>query len=277
MDCCDLHEADAVPPCHALFSRQGRRLNESRCNPRRRISPNKRTSPMTQMQHNNHNPIHAALTDPDAVIVGAKLVMRCCCGSDVVPGDLIHSVAIHLNRWTVYYPKWCRGGSLRAFRAWPLAWPSPSGPLGWQRSPGSTARRRRVPRSGMRSTVEAGGASPDNARRSGPRACDLSPGDRRTSRATTSPARAVMHGALRRGAHCGGVRGIGAAGSGPRRCAIALEEAGQAPRHLRRDSPSPFAARRDTPQLRQRFSVQVSRTTANTARACRPGAPKVRP
>ena len=39
-------------------------------------------------------------------------------------------------------------GSPRAFRAWPLAWPSPLGPLGWQRSPGSTARRRRVPRSG---------------------------------------------------------------------------------------------------------------------------------
>ena len=58
------------------------------------------------------------------------------------------------------------GGSLRAYRAWPLAWPLPSGPLGWQRSPGSTARRRRVPRSGMRSTVEAGGADPDNARRS---------------------------------------------------------------------------------------------------------------
>jgi hypothetical protein len=59
------------------------------------------------------------------------------------------------------------GGSPRAFRAWPPAWPSPSGPLGWQRSTGSTARRRRVPRSGMRSTVEAEGASPDNARRSG--------------------------------------------------------------------------------------------------------------
>jgi hypothetical protein len=59
-------------------------------------------------------------------------------------------------------------GSPRAFRAWPAAWPSPSGPLGWQRSPGSTARRRRVPRSGMGSTVEAGGASPDNARRSAP-------------------------------------------------------------------------------------------------------------
>ncbi len=60
------------------------------------------------------------------------------------------------------------GGSPRVYWAWPLAWPPPSGPPGWQRSPGSTARRRRVPRSGMRSTVEAGGASPDNARRSGP-------------------------------------------------------------------------------------------------------------
>ena len=63
--------------------------------------------------------------------------------------------------------------SPRAVRAWPMARPSPSGPLGWQRSPGSTARRRRVPRSGMRSTVEAGGASPDNARRSAPRGCDI--------------------------------------------------------------------------------------------------------
>jgi hypothetical protein len=29
------------------------------------------------------------------------------------------------------------GGAPRASRAWPLAWPSPSGPLGWQRSPAS--------------------------------------------------------------------------------------------------------------------------------------------
>ena len=62
-------------------------------------------------------------------------------------------------------------GSPREFRAWPSAWPSPSGPLGWQRSPGSTALRRRVPRSGMRST-RRGGASPDNARRPEPRRCD---------------------------------------------------------------------------------------------------------
>ena len=41
-------------------------------------------------------------------------------------------------------------------------------PAGAVEAPGSTARRRRVPRSGMRSTVEAGGADPDNARRSGP-------------------------------------------------------------------------------------------------------------
>ena len=63
----------------------------------------------------------------------------------------------------------------RAFRAWPLAWPSPSGPLGWQRSPGSTARRRRVPRSGMRSTVEAGGGQPGQCAAFRPGGCDILP------------------------------------------------------------------------------------------------------
>src|SRR5438045_681420 len=48
----------------------------------------------------------------------------------------------------------------------------PAGPV---EAPGSTARRRRVPRSGMRSTVEAGGTGPDNARRSGPVAVDILP------------------------------------------------------------------------------------------------------
>ena len=47
---------------------------------------------------------------------------------------------ILLSSWQVPFPK----GSPRAFRAWPLAWPLPSGPLGRQRSLGSTARRRRV-------------------------------------------------------------------------------------------------------------------------------------
>jgi hypothetical protein len=91
------------------------------------------------------------------------------------------------------------GGSPRTARAWPLAWPSPSGPLGWQRSPGSTARRRRVPRSGMRSTVEAGGASPDNARRPGPLAVT-------SSRFSAHLARALRPG-----------RGAGGRGSGIRR------------------------------------------------------------
>src|SRR6266516_445303 len=59
------------------------------------------------------------------------------------------------------------GGSPRADRAWPLAWPSPPGPLGWQRLQGQgsalaqqATRRRRA--------LDAGGASPDNARRPAP-------------------------------------------------------------------------------------------------------------
>jgi hypothetical protein len=100
------------------------------------------------------------------------------------------------------------GGSPRAFRAWPLAWPSPSGP--------------------------------DNVRRSGPVLVTFHPGERHTWRAMTDPgqlaerrhSRCVTAGRMLRP-----VRGIGAAGSGPRRCATALKEAGQAaPPHLRRES-----------------------------------------
>ena len=91
-----------------------------------------------------------------------------------LPSEVIGLILTLVSRQLTMSASCCtRGGSPRARRAWPLAWPSPSGPLGWQRSPGSTARRRRVPRSGMRSTVEAGGASPDNARRSGPVGCDF--------------------------------------------------------------------------------------------------------
>jgi hypothetical protein len=90
-------------------------------------------------------------------------------------------------------------------RAWPLAWPSPSGPPGWQRSPGA---------------LDAGGASPDNAFR--PRACGpfarrlvhLARDDPPGSSPGAAHARCVTA-----GARCGGVWGIGAAGSGPRRCA----------------------------------------------------------
>jgi hypothetical protein len=47
------------------------------------------------------------------------------------------------------------GGSPRALRAWPVAWPSPSGPLGRQRS------------LALSGALDAGGADPDNAGRSG--------------------------------------------------------------------------------------------------------------
>ena len=97
----------------------------------------------------------------------------------------------------------------RALRAWPLAWPSPSGPLGRQRSPGSTARRRRVPRSGMRSTVEAGGADPDNAWRSGPVPVIFRPGTRAYWRDADGLVLLVSRdmGSLRRATGCGQWRG----------------------------------------------------------------------
>ena len=56
------------------------------------------------------DPIDQAFCDR-AVIVAAKFVMCCCCGSDVVPGCLIHRVTLHLNHRTGYYRKLCRGGS----------------------------------------------------------------------------------------------------------------------------------------------------------------------
>jgi hypothetical protein len=39
-----------------------------------------------------------------------------------------------LDAWPQSIHQIC-GGAPRAYRAWPVAWPSPSGPLGWQRSP----------------------------------------------------------------------------------------------------------------------------------------------
>jgi hypothetical protein len=56
------------------------------------------------------------------------------------------------------------------FRAWPLAWPSPLGPLGRQRSLGSRvgACAHRLGDATRGSALDAGGAAPDNARRSGP-------------------------------------------------------------------------------------------------------------
>jgi hypothetical protein len=167
-------------------------------------------------------------------------------------------------------------GSPRAFRAWPLAWPSPSGPLGWQRSPGSTARRRRVPRSGMRSTVEAGGAGPDNARRSAPVA--------------VTPSRLPAH--LARGHRP--ARGTGGRGSGIRRGPQAAGHQGRRPRQPPRpqglrpkDAATAAAPQRRDPRVnpgRQRRvtlaahpSQLLAPDLAVHGRGRQAGAPEVRP
>ena len=106
-------------------------------------------------------------------------------------------------------------------RAWPLAWPLPSGPLGWQRSPGSTARRRCVPRSGMRRTGGAGGG-----RR--PVTGDAKRGSRRAVEQRRDPvpeARPPLAGHPGRSsprllAPVRALHGRGASGSARRRCAL---------------------------------------------------------
>jgi len=121
------------------------------------------------------------------------------------------------------------GGSPRACRAWPLAWPSPSGPLGRQRLRG---QRRAVGTSrvaGCEAPLRLEG--PTRTMRGVPARC-------RTFRPATGAPSALRPAWPARGAHgprrvtagcvLRPVRGIGAAGSGPRRCAAALEAAGQA-------------------------------------------------
>jgi hypothetical protein len=78
-----------------------------------------------------------------------------------------------------------------------LAWPSPPGPLGWQRLRGQGRAERVHATAG--SALEAGGASPDNARRTGP-------GPATRSRRSAHPVRRSRPG-----------RGAGGRGSGIRR------------------------------------------------------------
>ena len=164
-----------------------------------------------------------------------------------------------------------RLGSPGACRAWPLAWPSPSGPLGWQRSPGSTARRRRVPRSGMRSTVEAGGADPDNARRSVP--CWWPSRRRRNSHEPRGRAR---HRADTAGTARGRSPGWLGRGSSARRRASARRARRKLPHH-------PTAHPRSDPGRLRRVTLAAHLPNwprpllAVQVQAVRLGAPKVRP
>jgi hypothetical protein len=124
---------------------------------------------------------------------------------------------------------WSCRGSPRADRAWPSAWPSPSGPLGWQRLRGqgpALAQQATRPK-GAPLTLEGPAQTMRGVR---PGAVTFHPATGAPG-ATTGPAQLterIAHGALRRGCGLRPVRGIGAVGSGPRRCAIAQEEAGQA-------------------------------------------------
>jgi hypothetical protein len=95
----------------------------------------------TRLSNLRADPIDQAFGDR-VVIVAAKFLMHCCCGSDVIPGGLIHGITLHLKYRKVYD----RNGAAevrRAIRAWPLAWPSPSGPQGRQRSPALKGGSRR--------------------------------------------------------------------------------------------------------------------------------------
>src|SRR5438067_12546656 len=82
------------------------------------------------------------------------------------------------------------GGSPRAIGAWP--WPGPCRQARWAgRGSGVNGAPQARPRGArMRSTVEAGGADPDNARRSDPGRCDL-------RMATGTPGAIVMAGPTR--------------------------------------------------------------------------------
>jgi hypothetical protein len=115
--------------------------------------------------------------------------------------------------------------SPRVLRAWPLAWPLPSGPLGWQRSPalkGGSCRS--FLRSGQKrpsGALDAGGTTPDNARRSGPLTAT-------SSRHPAHSARARRPGRGAGGRGSGIRRGPQAAGHPGPRCAAAPRAVGLA-------------------------------------------------
>ena len=130
-----------------------------------------------------------------------------------------------------------------------------AGPVPPIRSPGSTARRRRVPRSGMRSTVEAGGASPDNARRSGPLAATSSRLLARRARGRRRGGGAGGRGSgIRRGPQAAGHRGVPCAAA---RRAVGLASEGRGEKLPPRNGETPGEPRPPTAGHPGRFSPRL--------------------
>jgi hypothetical protein len=155
-------------------------------------------------------------------------------------------------------------------------------PAGLAEAPGSTARRRRVPRSGIRSTDApkarlAGGAGPDNARRTGPGPVTRS---RRSAhlaqRLRPGRGAGVRGSGIRRvpqaASHWGAVRGLP-----PRRrtCVRRTRRSGPP----RNGEPPGLNPRRDGGSPWPLIPSQTARVRPSlfAASAVRPGAPEVRP
>jgi hypothetical protein len=142
----------------------------------------------------------------------------------------------------------------------PGLWPGPRRQARWAGR--GLQGQRRVPRSGMRSTVEAGGASPDNARRSAPGAYDIHPaaGARgacrpaRPSSRSASPT--VRYGGAFAAVECGASLRRAAARDG---ALWRKRKRARLPRHLRRESPASLAVRHGTAPLGHARRVRLAR------------------
>jgi hypothetical protein len=165
--------------------------------------------------------------------------------------------------------------SPRAFWAWPLAWPSPSGPLGWQRSPGSTARRRRVrAQRGCEAPLRLEG--PARTMRGVPVRPLTSHGSWRAWRDADRLV-VVLAGAAARygGDRRRPVTGAAVCGSSPRRRACVRRTRRKLPPTNGETRVNPGRLRRVTPAARP--SQLLALVLAAHGQTRRPGAPKVRP
>jgi hypothetical protein len=148
-------------------------------------------------------------------------------------------------------------------------------PAGSAEAPGSMARRRRVARSAMRSTVDAGGADPDNARRSDPVAVTFRTaiGALGASVTAWSCSCGAASGPWRRGPAAAGA-GAAVRGSSSRRRASARRARRKLPPR-NGETPATLAAYHRSPGRPTLPRLLAPARVAGSGR--RRGAPKVRP